>query len=176
MAALEQWSTQHDLAAGMPLETLRQQLELPSADLIGPLLEDTGLEVSDGRVRKPGAGLPARVDKAVRTVEEWLADEPFRAPEADELAELQLGTRELAAAEKAGRLTRIADGVVLGSDAFDRAAAILETLPQPFTVSEARRALGTTRRVAVPLLEQLDARRITRRQDDGTRRLNVARP
>ena len=70
---------------------------------------------------------------------------------------------------RAGRLTRIADGVVLGPDAFDRAAAILATLPQPFTVSQARRALGTTRRVAVPLLELLDARRITRRSDDGTR-------
>jgi selenocysteine-specific elongation factor len=46
---------------------------------------------------------------------------------------------------------------------------VLAGLPQPFTVSEARRALGTTRRVAVPLLEQLDARRATRRGDDGTR-------
>ena len=70
---------------------------------------------------------------------------------------------------RAGRLTRIADGVVLGADALDRAAGILATLPQPFTVSEARRALDTTRRVAVPLLEQLDARRVTRRGDDGAR-------
>jgi selenocysteine-specific elongation factor len=52
---------------------------------------------------------------------------------------------------------------------FARAAAILQTLPQPFTVSDARRALDTTRRVAVPLLEQLDAHKITRRGDDGTR-------
>ena len=174
MTALEDWSTAHDIAAGMPLETLRQQLLLPTVDLVLPLLEDTGLEVADGRVRKPGAGLPARVDKAVRTVEEWLADEPFRAPEADELAELKVGARELAAAEKAGRLTRIADGVVLGPDALDRATEILTTLPQPFTVSEARRALGTSRRVAVPMLEQLDARKITRRAGNGTRRLNVA--
>ena len=123
----------------------------------------------DGLVRPPGASLPARVDKAVRSVEEWLAAEPFRAPEADELAELKLGTRELAAAVRAGRLAQIADGVVLGPDALDRAAEVLATLPQPFTVSEARRALGTTRRVAVPLLEQLDARRVTRRGGDGTR-------
>ncbi len=31
---------------------------------------------------------------------------------------------------------------MLGPDAFDRAAVILAALPQPFTVSEARRALG----------------------------------
>jgi selenocysteine-specific elongation factor len=153
----------------MPLEALRQRVGLPAADLVPKLLEGTGFELVDGVVRSPGASLPARVDSAVRTVEQWLAAEPFRAPEADELAELKLGTRELAAAVRAGRLTRIADGVVLGSDALDRAAGVLAKLPQPFTVSDARRALGTTRRVAVPLLEQLDARRVTRRGGDGTR-------
>ncbi|WP_322860790.1 SelB C-terminal domain-containing protein [Mycobacterium europaeum] len=168
-AAVRHWADDHDIAAGMPLETLRQRAGLPAAELLPPLLEGTGLQVGDGLVRAPGAGLPARVDKAVRTIEEWLAAEPFRAPEADELAELKLGPRELAAAVRAGRLTRIADGVVLGSGALDRAAGVLATLPQPFTVSDARRALGTTRRVAVPLLEQLDARRVTRRAADGTR-------
>jgi selenocysteine-specific elongation factor len=166
---VRRWAVEHDVAAGMPLETLRQQVGLPAVELVAALLDGTGLEVADGLVRPPGVGLPARVDKAVRTVEKWLAAEPFRAPEADELADLKLGTRELAAAVRAGRLTRIADGVVLGPDALDQAAAILATLPQPFTVSDAKRALGTTRRVAVPLLEQLDARRITRRADDGTR-------
>jgi selenocysteine-specific elongation factor len=102
-------------------------------------------------------------------VEDWLAEEPFRAPEADELADLKLGPKEVAAAVRVGRLVKIADGVVLGPDALDRAAETLTTLAQPFTVSDVRRALGTTRRVAVPLLEQLDARRVTRRADDGTR-------
>ncbi|MGO9383625.1 MAG: SelB C-terminal domain-containing protein [Mycobacterium sp.] len=168
-ATVQRWAADHDIAAGMPLGTLRQQVGLPTAELMPKLLEGTGLEVVDGLVRTPGASLPARVDKAVHKVEQWLAAEPFRAPEAYELAELKLGTRELAAAVRAGRLTRIADGVVLGPDALDRAVGILATLPQPFTVSEARRALGTTRRVAVPLLEQLDGRRITRRSGDGTR-------
>ncbi|OBH58838.1 translation elongation factor [Mycobacterium colombiense] len=173
-AAVRRWAGDHDVAAGMPLETLRQHVGLPAADLMPKLLEGTGLELADGLVRPPGAGLPARVDKAVSAVEEWLAAEPFRAPEADELAELKLGPRELAAAVRAGRLTRIADGVVLGPDALDRAAGVLAALPQPFTVSEARRALGTTRRVAVPLLEQLDARRVTRRGADGTRVVTAA--
>jgi len=166
---VRRWAGDHDIAAGMPLETLRQHVGLPAAELVPKLLDGTGLEVANGLVRPPGAGLPARVDKAVRAVEEWLTAEPFRAPEADELAELKLGPRELAAATRAGRLTRIAEGVVLGPDALDRAAGVLAALPQPFTVSEARRALGTSRRVAVPLLEQLDARRVTRRGDDGTR-------
>ena len=171
MTALDDWTAGHDIAAGMPLEALRQQAGLPAAELLPPLLDGTGLQVVDGVVRRPAVGLPPRVDKAVRTVEEWLAVEPFRAPEADELAGLKLGPRELAAAIRAKRLSRIADGVVLGPDVFDRAAAVLGTLPQPFTVAEAKRALNTTRRVAVPLLERLDALKVTRRTDDGTRML-----
>ncbi len=169
--AVTDWSSRHDIAAGMPLETVRQQVGLPAAELVTALLDGTGLEVADGRVRRPGTTLPPRVDKAVRTVQEWLAAEPFRAPEADELAELKLGPKELAAATRNGRLTKIADGVVLGPNAFDEAAATLKTLPQPFTVAEAKRALDTTRRVAVPLLEELDRRRVTCRADDGTRRV-----
>jgi selenocysteine-specific elongation factor len=155
----------------MPLETARQQAGLPAAELVPELLDGTGLEVADGRVRRPGATLPPRVDKAIRAVEEWLAAEPFRAPDADKLADLGLGPKELAAAVRNGRLARIADGVVLGPNVFDRAAETLRTLSQPFTVADAKRALDTTRRVAVPLLEELDKRRVTRRADDGTRTL-----
>ena len=93
LTAVKRWSAEHAIAAGMPLETLRQQVEMPAAELVLELLDGTGLEVTDGRVRQPGAALPPRVDKAVRTVEEWLAAEPFRAPEADELADLKLGPR-----------------------------------------------------------------------------------
>ncbi len=169
MTAVQRWVTEHDVAAGMPLETLRRQAGLPAVELVSTLLDGTGLEVADGLVRQPNTGLPSRVDTAVRALEAWLAAEPFRAPEADELKELKLGNQELAAAARTGRLIRIAEGVVLGPDVFDRAAEVLKTLPEPFTVSDARRALGTSRRVAVPLLEQLDVRRITRRADDGTR-------
>jgi selenocysteine-specific elongation factor len=169
MTALQAWSAQHDIAAGMPLETLRQQVGLPAAELVPELFDGTGLEVADGRVRQPGAALPPRVDTAIRAVEDRLAAEPFRAPEADELADLRLGPRELAAAVRNGRLTKLADGVVLGPDVFDRAAETLRALSQPFTVAEAKRALDTTRRVAVPLLEELDRRGVTRRSADGTR-------
>jgi selenocysteine-specific elongation factor len=171
MTAVTEWSSGHDVAAGMPLEAVRQQAGLPAAELVAELLDGTGLEVADGRVRRPGATLPPRVDKAIKAVEEWLAAEPFRAPEADELSDLELGPKELAAAVRTGRLARIADGVVLGPDVYDRAAETLRTLPQPFTVADAKRAMDTTRRVAVPLLEELDRRRITKRAGDGTRTL-----
>ncbi|MCY7365049.1 MAG: SelB C-terminal domain-containing protein, partial [Frankiaceae bacterium] len=82
---------------------------------------------------------------------------------------LRLGPRELAAAERAGRLLRLADDVVLLTDGPARAMRVLAALPQPFTLSAARQALGTTRRVAVPLLEHTDARGWTRRLDGNLR-------
>ena len=49
------------------------------------------------------------------------------------------------------------------------AAARLADLPQPFTMSQARQALGTARRVAVPLLELLDRQGRTARLPDDRR-------
>ena len=51
------------------------------------------------------------------------------------------------------------------------ARARLAGLAQPFTLSQARQAWGTSRRVAVPLAEWLDARGVTERLPDATRRL-----
>jgi selenocysteine-specific elongation factor len=53
-------------------------------------------------------------------------------------------------------LLRVSPDVYLLPGADHDAARILAVLPQPFTPSRARQALGTTRRVAVPLLEMLD--------------------
>jgi selenocysteine-specific elongation factor len=152
------------------VEALRGQLELPDVDIVAELLAGTGLEIVDGLVRRPGARLPDAVHKALRVLEGRFAEEPFRAPEADELTALGLGARELAAAERAGRLSRIVDGIVLGPDAVARAAELLAGLGDAFTVSEARQALGTTRRVAVPLLEQLHTEGVTERLADGRHR------
>ena len=44
-------------------------------------------------------------------------------------------------------------------------------LPQPFTTSQARQALRTSRRVAIPLLEYLDRARVTERLPGDLRRL-----
>jgi selenocysteine-specific elongation factor len=51
------------------------------------------------------------------------------------------------------------------------AADQLRGLPQPFTLSAARQALGTTRRVAVPLLEHMDRIGVTQRVDGDLRRV-----
>ncbi|MDQ0378822.1 selenocysteine-specific translation elongation factor [Amycolatopsis thermophila] len=171
LSRFAEWSGRDPVAAGMPVEALRRVLRLPAAELVPAALDGTGLVIADGLVRRPGASLPPRVLAALNRLDAGFREHPFRAPEADDLARLGLGSRELAAAVRAGRLTRLADGVFVAPAAATAAAAELARLPQPFTVSEARRALDTTRRVAVPLLELLDARGLTTREPDTRRRV-----
>ena len=66
--------------------------------------------------------------------------------------------------------------VILHVDALSTAAVALRAAfppPAPFTTSQARTVLGTTRRIVVPLLEHFDKTRVTIREGD-TRHLSVA--
>ena len=122
-----------------------------------------------GSAHAPGPRLPAPVASAVQAVLADLADAPFSAPDAERLRELGIDARAAAAAERAGLLRRLPGNILLGPDAPERAARILAGLPQPFTTSDARQALGTSRRVAIPLLEWLDRAGVTRRLADDRR-------
>jgi selenocysteine-specific elongation factor len=96
---------------------------------------------------------------------------PFAAPEAARLTELGLGPRQLASLVRAGELIRLADGVVLLPGADSLAVEVLAGLGPEFTLSAARQALGTSRRVAVPLLEHLAGTGRAVRTPEGGHRL-----
>ncbi|WP_431912189.1 selenocysteine-specific translation elongation factor [Micromonospora carbonacea] len=168
-AETTRYAAAHPLEAGVPVDVLRHRLGLPDRALVEALVRPP-LRVAAGRVTaSAGDALPEPVARAVARVRAEYADRPFRAPEAHRLAEWGLGPRELGAAVRAGALLRLADSVVLLPGAVDAAARVLAGLPQPFTLSAARQALDTTRRVAVPLLELLDRRGVTRRLPDDAR-------
>ncbi|WP_106506237.1 selenocysteine-specific translation elongation factor [Brachybacterium timonense] len=180
-AALDGWTSalrdtvaaharQHPLAPGLPAKAAQDALALPDPILLDAVVRASGLEQRDGRIRDPKTvqGMGA-AESAIATLEKRLRAEPFAAPEADDLAALKLGPKEIAAAARQGRLLRLDDGVVLLPTAPALAMRELAALPQPFTTSQARQALGTTRRVAIPLLEHLDGRGWTRRLDGTTR-------
>jgi selenocysteine-specific elongation factor len=138
--------------------------------LLDAVIAEAGLEHRGGYVCRPGlsTGLgPA--EQAIATLEHRLAAHPFDAPEGDDLTALNLGPRELAAAERAGRILRLDGTVVLLPTAPALAMRELAQLEQPFTTSQARQALGTSRRVAIPVLEHLDFRGWTRRVDGNHR-------
>jgi selenocysteine-specific elongation factor len=183
----------------MPLEAARAALGLPDRRLAeelaagpGALASGRRLALRDGYLAiapAPAAGehghspaislqqnidkptLPVKITDAVTVLRDDLAGSPFRAPEAGRLRELGLDRKAIAAAARAGLLLRISQEIVLAPGADARAAAILATLPQPFTTAQARQALDTTRRVAIPLLEYLDRAAVTRRLPDDRREL-----
>ncbi|MGC4934267.1 selenocysteine-specific translation elongation factor [Gordonia sp. DT30] len=170
-AAVERLHRDDPLSAGISRAAVPDLLGMPgAAPLIDAVIAEAGVESAAGYLAMPGrtSDLGA-AEEAVAAIERRLADDPFAAPEADDLAALGLGERELAAAERTHRLLRLGAGVVLAPSAPARAMAVLARLDQPFTTSAARQALRTTRRVAIPLLEHLDARGWTRRLDAGHR-------
>jgi selenocysteine-specific elongation factor len=158
----------HPLEPGAPVEALRQRLGLPDRALVDALVQPP-LTVRGGRVSAGVPGIPDALVAAVDNAFADLAGRPFAAPEAYRLAELGLGTRQVGAAVRAGLVIQLAGNVILRADAAQRAVAVLAGLPQPFTVSDARKALDTSRRVAVPLLELLDRRGLTQHLPDDRR-------
>jgi selenocysteine-specific elongation factor len=161
---------QHPLEPGPPAELVRRRLDLPDAELLAVVVRPP-LALRGGRVVAAAAALPPRVQAAVDAIRTRLAADPFAAPEAGDLVGAGLGPKELAAAVRDEQLVRIADGIYLAPGVAEQARSRLSSLPQPFTLSQARQAWGTSRRVAVPLAEWLDARGVTVRQPDNTRRL-----
>lgn len=160
------------LAPGLSMGAARNLLRLPDEKLLSHVILGAALEQDAGHIRLPGSrGHLGPIEPAIAELERRLTTHTFQAPESEELAALGLGTRELAAAERSGRLLRLRDGVVLLPTAPALAMRTLAGLEQPFTTSQARQALGTTRRIAVPLLEHLDSRGWTERLDAGHRKV-----
>ncbi len=162
----------------MPVQAAQRALGLPDPALLTVLLRRDAaadLIVEAGRIRRSGSGsLPAQLRAALLALREELVANPFAAPTADRLRELGLGTRELATLVRAGELLRLADGIYLLPGADEAALNRLAELPSPFTLSAARQALDTSRRVVVPLLELLARRGLTTRTADGTHELCAA--
>ena len=154
---------ENPLSPGLPIEAARAQLGLPDRALVEPLLP----------ARAPVRALPQSTMTAVGKVLDDLKQAQFAAPDADRLKQLGLDRKQVAAAATHGLLLRIGDQIVLAPGADKVAAAILARLTQPFTTAEARQALGTTRRVAIPLLEYLDRAGLTERLPDDRRRVRA---
>jgi selenocysteine-specific elongation factor len=161
------------LAGGLPAAAAAEQLGLTDTRLVEPLAAAAGLPLHNGRVAPAAAAtLPPGAQAAYDLIAARLRESPFDAPDANDLAAAGLTVPILAAAVRQGLLLRLGNPsgpVVLLPDAPDQAVRLLAGLPAPFTVSDARGALNTTRRVAVPLLEHLDATRRTRRVDASGR-------
>jgi len=169
VAEVERHGRARPLDPGLPLTVLAERTGLTSPELVAALVREP-LRLVDGRVlARSGDVLPAELEAALAALARELTASPFAAPTADRLRELGLDQKRVAAAAKAGRLLRVAPAIVLLPGADLLAVQELAELSAPFTASEARSRLGTSRRVVLPLLEHLDRVGLTRRLPDDRR-------
>jgi selenocysteine-specific elongation factor len=126
----------------------------------------------------PGRGraVSAAVRDAADTVVQCLDERSLDPPSPSELAREGLTPALLRHLLDERRVVRLSPAVLLSRAAWDTASArVVEHLEEhgQATVAELRDALGATRRVVVPLLELLDAEKVTLRSGD-LRRLRRA--
>ncbi|MBM0125350.1 selenocysteine-specific translation elongation factor [Pimelobacter simplex] len=158
------------LSPGIAHAAASQLAGIPHGDILPLVLRRAGLESSGGFVHGPGRGHDlGPAETAIARVEARLSRNAFDAPLVRDLDALGLGQRELAAAARSGRILRLASNVVLLPSAPVLALREFVRLPQPFTTSQARLALGSSRRVAIALSEHMDGRGWTRRDGDARR-------
>ncbi len=138
---------------GLDAATLdqRQRALLPGLD---------GVVVEGGRVRRQEAADPLAGHPYVTALEA----SPFTPPDP-----VGVDRAELSELVRRGMVVE-RDGCYFAPAAVDlaarRLAALLADHPEGFTVAQARDALGTTRKHALPLLAVLDASGVTRRRGD----------
>jgi selenocysteine-specific elongation factor len=167
-AAAHAWAASHDPAPGAGLH---DPATFAGNEVLEALVAAGRLAVDGPAVRLPGHA--ERLDPAQRA----LADRVERAAGAAgvgllgeaALAELGADRKATALLVRMGVLVRVAPGGYLGRSALEGAVETLRRrFPdgRPFAATEAKEALGTTRRTAIPLLEHLDRTGVTVRQGD----------
>lgn len=127
-----------------------------------------------GRVRlaSNAARFTPEQDAVREKLIEGLLRDPFNAPSAEELKAglpSKLAQEVWEALVDNGEIVRISEGVFLHRQAVQRAIEKVRaylTEHRQITASQFRDLLGTTRKYAVPLMEYLDAQRVTRRFGD----------
>jgi selenocysteine-specific elongation factor len=179
ISATDSWHQAHPEQAGIPLAELRSRLnsDLPGPEMWDALIADlqrTGFP-QIGSVLKRSTHRPAlplnRLPAAAR-IRAALAAKPLEPPSRKELAPDAAAREALAFLLRASEVIELSPEILLSAPTFARAnQAIRQFLVQhgPATVSELRQALGTSRRVMLPLLEKLDRDGTTIREGDKRR-------
>ncbi|HEU4356591.1 MAG TPA: selenocysteine-specific translation elongation factor [Actinomycetota bacterium] len=177
---LRRFHADHPLSPGLEAATLRRTAAESAARAGGP--GDAGLAnavlatlVERGRLARDGSVLRlaahrASLDGHEAEIERLVAIVADAEPTPPTIREILAGgvSREvLDAAVRAGLLVAVSPEIVLTPPFVDRALAEVRAAgPTGLTVSALRERLGTSRKYAVPLLEYLDERHLTRRIGD----------
>jgi len=174
--SVAEFHERHPLHTGVSREALRGRLcaVMPQEawrDLLEGLVERGEIRLDGEVVARHGHEVVLGTTEAelARRIDERYRSAGLEPPELDEVVEPSEGDRarpivELLIAE--GKLERIQGGRLFHAEALARLRAMLRdyALTSPtIDVAEFKRLAGVTRKNAIPLLEQLDVERTTRR-------------
>ena len=189
-AVLDAFHRAHPLERGIPRDALTHALGIGDDPAVAQALLDHWLgegrlAVDEDRFHRPGwrPAADARGQERLDRLEAVYREAHLAPPDSVEAAAAAAGLPPgeaqalVALLERQGRLVRVAPGLWFTPEALADARGRLEALQRqagPFTVAQARDALGVTRKWALPLLEYFDRQRWTRRE--GDRRQLVGSP
>jgi selenocysteine-specific elongation factor len=174
--AIDELHRNHPQRMGLPLTELRRivEKELQLADvfdaLVASLCRGDFIRVG-AEIRRAAhhPALPPQLQLAAEKLRSALNSKPFDPPSRKELASEPIAQQALRFLLENREAVEVNAEIVLATDHFQRAAHLmLEFIREngPATVSQLREALGSSRRVVVPLLERLDREGVTVRQGD----------
>jgi len=166
----------HPDLPGLRVQDLKAPIEkeLPIPELFDLLVRDLvrdGFSQSGMTIKRAShqLRLPPQLQTAGAKVRQALSAKPFDPPSRKEVAPDVSSQQALRYLVETGEAIDLGQDVVLLSDSFQRAAeqvkGFLKTRGSA-TASEIRQALGTSRRVLIPLLERFDKDGLTRREGD----------
>jgi selenocysteine-specific elongation factor len=159
---------------GLDLRQLRTSLGIADAALFDALISDlceNGFARAQSAIRRKDhrLTLPPRLQPAGDDIRAVLAARPFDPPSRKELIRGGEAADALRFLCQTGEVILLSEEITLGATAFaEMKSRITEALRErgAATTSELRQALGTSRRILIPLLEYLDRIGLTTRQGD----------
>ncbi len=154
---------------GMPLAELRKQVELPElviAELCAKGFVSKGEAIARMTHR---SSLPPALQAAGARIRAALAAKELDPPSIKEMAPDTISQQALRFLRESGEVVEISAELVMRSEALSKARKLVSDFIRargPATLSDLRQALGSSRRVTVPLMERLDREKLTRRLGD----------
>jgi selenocysteine-specific elongation factor len=176
MELLKSFHKKNPLKAGMPKEEVRTVLKIDPKlfNFVLAGFRDVIAEKDILRIRDFKIALSSSEEESRAKIQELLEKGGVQPPAKEELARfLKMDQKRitdiLGLMSKEGLVVRINDSVYLSAGAYDRMLSLLREFfsgKGEMTVAEFRDLLNTSRKYALPLLEYLDARKITIRTGD----------
>jgi selenocysteine-specific elongation factor len=173
---LDEQHRQHPLRSGLSKEEWRTRLHLSpkmAAEIFTAMAAEgviADVAMAGGFVRLPNfvPKFTAAQEQKVEQLLQRFRASPYTPPGRSE-AEALVGSEVLGALIEQGQIVKLGDGVLFLRETYNEAIATLITYLRKhgkMTVAEARDILGATRKYILPLLEHMDALKMTQRIGD----------